>query len=74
MKGVTCCKGCVPPKRHREPIDCHMTCQQYISEKADYEMRKEKVRNERMAEGLVTAYFKEACGKRKYGKERRHAK
>ena len=35
---ITCCKNCVPPKRHP---GCHGTCEQYLKEKAEYERQKE---------------------------------
>ena len=38
---ITCCKNCVPPKRH---LGCHSTCEQYLREKAEYEKQKEYAR------------------------------
>lgn len=35
---ITCCKNCVPPKRHP---GCHSTCEQYLKEKTEYEKQKE---------------------------------
>lgn len=37
--GITCCKDCVPPKRH---LNCHSECDDYIQEKSKHE----EVRNE----------------------------
>lgn len=36
---VTCCKNCVPPKRH---IGCHSTCEIYISNKEAHNKRKKE--------------------------------
>lgn len=37
--GIKCCYKCVEPKRH---IGCHSTCEDYIKEKAEYEIKKQK--------------------------------
>lgn len=34
---IKCCLGCVAPKRH---TGCHGSCQEYITEKTEYEKRK----------------------------------
>ena len=37
---VTCCYGCVAPKR--SPY-CHSTCQEYLEARAEHEKEKEKL-------------------------------
>ena len=37
MTGITCCKDCIPPKRH---YGCHDNCGEYIQQKQDMEERK----------------------------------
>lgn len=37
MNKISCCRNCVPPKRH---IGCHSTCEKYLAEKAEYAKRK----------------------------------
>lgn len=34
---ISCCKGCVAPKRHQA---CWGNCPEYIAEKAEYDRRK----------------------------------
>ena len=36
---ITCCRGCVAPKRHP---GCHSSCQEYIVQKAEHERLKKK--------------------------------
>ena len=38
MSGITCCKGCVPPKRH---TGCHQYCEEYIEQKVKLEKEKQ---------------------------------
>lgn len=37
LNKISCCKDCVPPKRH---IGCHSTCEEFLAEKAEYEAEK----------------------------------
>lgn len=37
MFGITCCKGCVPPKQQ---TGCHQYCEEYIEQKAKLEAQK----------------------------------
>lgn len=39
-KGITCCKNCVPPKRH---VGCHSTCETYIKAKEEYKKEKDEL-------------------------------
>lgn len=39
MAVITCCKECVAPKRH---IGCHGNCEEYLAERAKYELLKEQ--------------------------------
>lgn len=39
MSGITCCKGCVPPKRH---TGCHQYCHQYCEEYIEQKIKLEK--------------------------------
>lgn len=41
MPGITCCKGCVPPKRH---TCCHQHCEEYIEQKVKLEKEKQAER------------------------------
>lgn len=41
--GIKCCKDCVAPKRHP---GCHATCKEYIDEKAQYEVDKQKAKED----------------------------
>lgn len=41
MSRITCCKGCVPPKRH---IGCHQYCEEYIEQKVKLEKEKQTER------------------------------
>ena len=41
MSAITCCKGCVPPKRH---TCCHKYCEEYIEQKAKLEKEKKAER------------------------------
>lgn len=41
VRGITCCNGCVAPKRH---IGCHVTCKDYNDQKAEFEEKKEKIK------------------------------
>ena len=41
MSVITCCKGCVPPKRH---TCCHQYCEEYIEQKAILEKEKKAER------------------------------
>ena len=41
MYGITCCKGCVPPKRH---TCCHQHCEEYIEQKDKLEKEKQAER------------------------------
>ena len=43
---ITCCKGCVPPKRHTA---CWDTCPEYIAERAEG-LRKKQIENKVRAE------------------------
>lgn len=43
---ITCCNGCVPPKRN--PY-CHGTCPEYLKEKAEYDQKKAEQDRERDA-------------------------
>lgn len=36
---ITCCKDCVPPKRHG---GCHSTCREYIEQKALHDAQLEE--------------------------------
>lgn len=36
---ITCCKDCVPPKRHP---GCHGSCPEYIAERAELDKQKEE--------------------------------
>ena len=36
---ITCCNGCVPPKRHTA---CWGNCPEYLKQKAEYEAKKAK--------------------------------
>lgn len=40
MAKISCCKDCIPPVRH---IGCHSTCKQYLKEKEELEILKEKI-------------------------------
>ena len=37
MAVITCCKGCVAPKRHP---GCHSSCPEYLAQKAEYDRLK----------------------------------
>lgn len=41
MYRITCCKGCVPPKRH---TGCHQYCEEYIEQKVKLEKEKQAER------------------------------
>lgn len=45
---ITCCNGCVPPKRHGE---CHTTCPEYTQQKAQHEAERERI-----AKAMLTQY------------------
>lgn len=53
MSGITCCKGCVPPKRH---IGCHQYCEEYIEQKVKLE--KEKKAEKEWKETHPVFFFK----------------
>ena len=40
---ITCCNGCVPPKRN--PY-CHTNCPEYLSEKERYEKRRDEYKKQ----------------------------
>lgn len=48
---ISCCKGCVAPKRYP---GCHGNCQEYIREKAEYDavMRTVK-KNQEISQGIT---------------------
>ena len=43
---ITCCKDCVPPKRHG---GCHSTCPEYIAQQIVHEAQREKDYQEKIA-------------------------
>lgn len=53
MYRITCCKGCVPPKRH---TGCHQYCEEYIEQKVKLE--KEKKAEKEWKETHPEPFFK----------------
>lgn len=49
---IRCCLGC--PDRN---MDCHSTCEKYISEKAEYDREKEEKRKARYNENNMRSYL-----------------
>lgn len=39
--GITCCKGCIPPKRQ---TGCHGYCEEYLEQKVELEKKKQAER------------------------------
>lgn len=60
---ITCCKDCVPPKRHRA---CHDTCPEYLEQKGYVGSIKDKKRKDKEDERSVW--------EAKMQKQRRHKK
>lgn len=63
---ISCCRYCVPPKRHTA---CWDHCPEYLQEKADYEAKKAK---ENVRKGLDAHVLASVNRARKGGKK--HAK
>ena len=40
-RGIQCCRFCGPPRRQ---VGCHVTCEDYIREKKEYDARQEQYR------------------------------
>ena len=53
MTNRSCCKECVPPKRHP---GCHGKCPEYQAEKEEREKLKEAIRSERLKESAIDGY------------------
>lgn len=53
---ISCCKGCVTPKRHP---GCHGLCQEYRDEKAEYDRRKaEYYKDDQIRSAIYTERYK----------------
>ena len=58
-KPITCCNGCIPPKRY---VGCHGVCEEFITQKKEQEEYKEKVK----AKKLTESYHHQASVNRVY--------
>lgn len=59
-KKIKCCKDCVPPKRCK---DCHSTCKEYLTERAELDKTNAKIRKENSQDML--SYVREKIGEHK---------
>ena len=61
--GITCCHNC-----QERQLGCHSTCKKYISEKAEDEKRKEKIRKAKSLENALDfgRYARDNKRKKKY--------
>ena len=50
---IHCCENCVPPKRH---VGCHSTCEDYLIEKAEWEQKKELIKEDKKKNQRISAY------------------
>lgn len=55
---ISCCKDC--PDRTVEP-NCHMTCEAYLTEKAE----SERIKSARIREAQIIAYTRDSIRKHK---------
>lgn len=53
MKHITCCKGCVPPKRY-PGCKCH--CEEYIAQKKEADEEKTRIDESRRKHMEITGY------------------
>lgn len=44
---ITCCNGCVPPKR---TPTCHATCPEYTQQKAKHDAEREQINKAKMTQ------------------------
>lgn len=44
---ITCCRGCVPPKRNEW---CHATCTEYAEQKAKHEAQRQQNNKEKFTQ------------------------
>ena len=63
---ITCCNGCVPPKRHGE---CHTTCPEYTQQKAQHEAERERINKIRDVSNEI--YSQRGASVRKANRRRR---
>lgn len=63
---ITCCNGCVPPKRHGE---CHTTCPEYTQQKAQHEAERERINQARLTQ--LNIYGQRGDGVRKANRRKR---
>jgi hypothetical protein len=59
---ISCCRYCVPPKRHTA---CWDHCPEYLKERAEYDAKKEK---EKVRKGLDAQFIASVNRARKGGK------
>ena len=57
---ITCCNGCVPPKR---TPTCHATCPEYTQQKAKHEAERERINKAKRTQAEITGQVGEAVRK-----------
>lgn len=61
---ISCCRYCVPPKRHTA---CWDHCPEYLQEKADYEAQKAERRKQEMIRQGLDAQISASVNRAKKG-------
>lgn len=66
MPYFECCVDCA--ERH---VGCHSTCERYISDKENYDKKRNKIKDQKKRESIVTGYAVDSVKRMKDPSKRR---